>query len=134
MNSNWSPPHPKKFVVLLFMCVCVCEWMYVCICMYASGCEYDVKIIRKETDKYEMVKLKCVHVKGQFSSLFLRCKIFFLSFLQFCSFFFFSRVHATLQPALSVCPSIRRSVCPSVHWSVRHTLLFCTITTTLRSF
>ena len=33
---------------------------------------------------------------------------------------FFSRVHATLHPALSVRPSVRRSVRPSV----RHTLLF----------
>ena len=38
----------------------------------------------------------------------------------------FSRVHATLHPALSVCPSIRRSV----GWSIRHTFTifyqFCT--------
>ena len=37
---------------------------------------------------------------------------------------FFSRVHATLQPALSVRPSVRRSVGPSVRRSVRNTLLF----------
>ena len=57
-------------------------------------------------------------------------------------FFLFSRVHATLQPALSVRRSVRPSVRPSVgpsvrrsvRRSVRHTLLFCTITSTLRSF
>ena len=48
----------------------------------------------------------------------------------YADFSLFSRVHATLQPALSV----RRSVRRSVRWSVRHTLLFCTITSTLRSF
>ena len=42
----------------------------------------------------------------------------------------FSRVHATLHPALLVRRSVRWSVGPSV----RHTLLFCTIMSTLRSF
>ena len=41
-----------------------------------------------------------------------------------CDTLLFSRVHATLQPALSVRPSVGPSVRWSVRPSVRHTLLF----------